>query len=321
MRFHFGMTPYPVPTLPLVTPTRFILPAELRLLAIVLSIGLGAVLLGNGMGRDIHWPPFLIGFAATMALLGVGGYVRAVKAAPRLALALIGFAVYMSFTLVAGLFIFVLLPLPNPLQDAQLIALDAALGYDWADFVTWLADRPLFAQTLGYLYRSSLSQLLIVIIVLSACSRQVDLHRFLLTGMLTMIVTVSIWWFWPSIGPAGSMELPLHVHDATNLFSRPGYGTHLKDLIEQGPATITPDVIIGIVAFPSYHMIMACLVVWYSYRTVLFYPALVVGAGMIPATLSHGGHHLIDLFAAVVVFLFGAWVSASLIRHPDTQDD
>lgn len=318
------MIPYSAPnsaTIPLAPPTRIIHPAERQLLAIVLSIGLAALLLGNGMGRDIHWTPFLIGFAASMALFGVGGYVRAFKAAPRLALGLIGFALYMSFTLVVGLFIFVLLPLPNPLQDEQLIVLDAALGYDWAGFVTWLADRPLLAQTLGYLYRSSLSQLLIVIIVLAAYARQADLHRFLLTAMLAMIVTVTIWWFWPSIGPAGSKELPLHVHEATNLFSRPGYGTHLKDLIEQGPATITPDVIIGIVAFPSYHMIMACLVVWYSYRTFLFYPSLVAGAGMIPATLSHGGHHLIDLFAGVAVFLFGAWVSARLIRHPDPQDD
>jgi hypothetical protein len=131
-----------------------------------------------------------------------------------------------------------------------------------------------------------------------------------------MVATVTIWWIWPTIGPAGFQELPNHVHEATNLYSRPGYGTHLKELIKLGPAVITPDVIIGIIAFPSYHMIMACLVAWYSYRTILFYPAIIASAGMVPATLSHGGHHLIDLFAGVIVFVLGAWVSARLIRHP-----
>jgi hypothetical protein len=93
----------------------------------------------------------------------------------------------------------------------------------------------------------------------------------------------------------------------------------LKGLVENGPAVITADVIIGIIAFPSYHMIMACLVVWYSYRTIFFFPATLAGAAMIPATLSHGGHHLIDLIAGALVFLSVAWVSSRLIRHPSAQ--
>ena len=306
-------------TIPLSPTVRFVLPVEPWLLAIIFSIGLAAVLVIVGMDRDIRPAPFLIGFLAALALVGVGGYLRARKDSPRLALGLIGFALYMGFTLVSGLFIFSLLPLPHPLHDERLIVIDAALGYQWSGFVTWLADFPMIAQALGYLYRSSLSQLLLVILVLAWSSRQIDLHRFLLTGMLSMIITVSIWWLWPTIGPAGFQELPDHGHKATNLFSRPGYGDHLKDLIEYGPAVITPEAIIGVVAFPSYHMIMACLVVWYSYRTILFFPATLAGAAMIPATLSHGGHHLVDLLAGVLVFLLVAWVSSRLIRHPTAQ--
>lgn len=293
--FDEGMSLFSDHTIPLSPTVRFVLPAERWLLAINSLIGLAAILVIISMDRDIQPASFLIGFLATLALVGVGGYIRARKDSPRLALGLIGFALYMSFIVVSGLFIFALLPLPHPLYDNRLIAIDATLGYHWRGFVLWLADFPLISLALAYLYGNSLLQLLLVIFVLAWYSKPTALHRFLLTGMVTMMVTVSIWWFWPTVGPSAFQDIPDQVQKAPNLVFHPGYGAQLKELVEQGPAVITPDVIIGIIAFPSYHMIMACMVAWYSYRTILFYPAIIAGLGMIPATLSHGGHHLIDL--------------------------
>jgi hypothetical protein len=293
---------------------RFLFPAEVLILTIIFFVGVAAVLVVFVMGRAIQWPPFLVGFFAALALFGVAGYIRAVKHSPRLALGLVGFAMYMSFIVVSGLFIFSLLPLPHPLYDERLIAVDAALGYNWAGFVNWLADFQLIALILAYLYGNSLLQLLMVIVVLAWYSKPTALHRFLLTGILTMMATVVVWWLWPTIGPSGFQEIPDTVIEATNLVFHPGHGAQLKELVENGPAMITPDVIIGIIAFPSYHMIMACMVAWYSYRTLLFYPAILAGAGMIPATLSHGGHHFVDLLAGVIVFAIGSWVSSRLIR-------
>jgi membrane-associated phospholipid phosphatase len=61
-------------------------------------------------------------------------------------------------------------------------------------------------------------------------------------------------------------------------------------------------------------MIMACMVVWFTRGTVLFLPAVTLNAFMVPATLSHGGHHLVDLLAGVVVFSGCVWLSGRLIR-------
>ena len=44
-------------------------------------------------------------------------------------------------------------------------------------------------------------------------------------------------------------------------------------------------------------MIMALMVVWFSRGTFAFLPLTAVNTAMVPATLTHGGHHLVDLLA------------------------
>jgi lipopolysaccharide export LptBFGC system permease protein LptF len=69
-------------------------PAERQMLVIILGFGLAAVVLTQALGRNVNWPPFLAGFAATLGLVAIGAYVRCVKNMPRLALALIGVAIF-----------------------------------------------------------------------------------------------------------------------------------------------------------------------------------------------------------------------------------
>jgi len=286
------------------------------MLVFVVGFGLGAVLLTQVLGRVVNWPPFLAGFGGTLGLMAIGAYVRGMKGTPRLALALIGVAIFMGFTAVSSVFIFALFPLPHPLIDPLLITLDAQLGYHWPSFVETLAAYPGFARGLGYLYFTSLPQMVLTICLLAVLGRTVTLHRFLAVGMLTLVAAVSIWWLWPSIGPSGFLTIPEDVRLATGLYFDSAYGAHLLKLVEVGPPRISPEAITGVVAFPSYHMIMACMVVWYSRGTVLFLPLLAANALMVPATLSHGGHHLVDLLAGAVVFGLCVWIAGRLIREP-----
>jgi PAP2 superfamily len=295
-----------------------LLPAERWMLAVVTGFGVAAVLLTQALGRDVNWPPFLAGFFGTLGLMAIGAYVRGMKDTPRLALALIGVAIFMGFTAVSSVFIFALFPLPRPLIDPWLLSIDAGLGYHWPGFVEGLAVYPFFARALGYLYHTSLPQIVLTICLLATLGRTQTLHRFLLVGILTLVAAVAIWWLWPSIGPSGFQTIPEAARLATGLYFDSDYGAYLRQLVETGPARISPEVMTGVVAFPSYHMVMACMVVWYTRGTVLFLPALGTNALMIPATLSHGGHHLIDLLAGVVVFAVCA-VIAGRILPPDRQ--
>ena len=293
-----------------------LLPTERWMLWLIAGVGLLAVALALGMQRQVNWPPFLVGYFGTLGLAAVGGYVRQAKGAPRIALGLIGAAIFTGFTAVSSVFIFALFPLQNPLIDPALIELDAAMGYDWSMLVGWLAGYPGLALVLGYIYHSSLGQILLTIVLLATLARETALHRFLFVGILTLILAVAIWWLLPSVGPSAFQSIPESDRLATGLYFNPAYGAYLRDLVEVGPRVISPEVVTGVVAFPSYHMIMALMVVWFTRGTFAFLPALGTNMAMVPATLTHGGHHLIDLFAGLVVFSFAVWVAGRLIRHP-----
>jgi hypothetical protein len=214
----------------------------------------------------------------------------------------------MGFTAVSSVFIFALFPLANPLIDPTLIQLDQALGYHWPGLIAWMAQYPALSQALGYVYHSSLPQILLTIVLLAALSRDLVLHRFLLVGIVTLVVAVAIWWVIPSVGPSAFQQIPEADRIATGLYYNPAYGEFLRGLVEVGPARISPEVITGVVAFPSYHMVMALMVVWFTRGTVAFLPAALINTAMIPATLSHGGHHLVDLVGGLVVFALGVWL-------------
>jgi hypothetical protein len=291
-----------------------LLPVERATLIFIAFVGLSAVAVTIVMQRQVNWSPFIGGYVATLGFAMIGGYVRQAKAAPRVGLALVGIAIFTGFTAVSTVFIFALFPLPNPLIDPLLIELDSSLGYDWADLIAWLANYPALAKTLGYIYHSSLLQILLTIVLLAALSRELALHRFLVVGIITLIFAVSIWWVAPSIGPSAFQPIPELHRVATGLYYSPMYGDFLRSLVELGPRQISPEIITGVVAFPSYHMVMALMVVWYTRGTFAFLPAALINSAMVPATLSHGGHHLVDIFGGLAVFALGVWIANRLIR-------
>jgi hypothetical protein len=291
-------------------------PAEWLMLGLIGLIFVARLALVVGQQRQVTWQPFLVGIIATLGMVAIGSYARVAKGAPRLALCAIGIGVFMGSTACSAIFIFALFPLPNPLIDRELIQLDAMLGYDWVGFVAGLADYPSIAKVLRYVYGSSLPQIVLTIILLGVLGRETALHRFLLVGILTLIAAVGIWWLWPSIGPSAYGTIPPQVKDATGLLYDSQSGAKLRQLVEVGPPVISPNVIIGVVAFPSYHIIMACMVVWFTRGTYAFLPATFVNLPMVPATLSHGGHHLVDLVGGVFLFFITLWLVSRLIGEP-----
>lgn len=268
--------------------------------------------------RSVNWPPFIAGYVASLGFLGIGAYVRGAKEAPRLALALVAVGVFAGFTAASSVLIFALLPLPNPMVDDQLTRIGHWMGYDWQVLVLAMTDYPAISRALGLVYHSALPQLGLTICLLAAYGRALALHRFLLVGIVTLGICVAIWWAWPSVGYVGVLPLSDEVMAANGMIYGQDYGAVLTRLLQHGPGHITPEVITGVVGFPSYHTVMACLVVWYCWRTLLFVPALLVNLAMLMATLVHGGHHLIDVLGGIAVFALGVWLSNRLIR-PEPQ--
>jgi hypothetical protein len=289
-------------------------PTESLLLALVLFTQLTAGTLALALQRDVDWPPFLSGFAAALGLVAIGAYVRRTKARPRIALALISVGTFAGFIAASTVLIYGLLPLPNPMIDDALTRTGHWVGYDWQKLMAAMTAYPAISRLLGHVYHSALPQMLVAILVLAAYGQALALYRFLLVGMMTLVMTVSIWWVWPSVGYVGTLPFPREVLIENGFTFGAEYSAYLTRLIQEGPGRITPDAITGVVGFPSYHVVMVCIVIWYCRRTLLFWPILAVNLAMIPATLVHGGHHLIDLLGGLVVFAVCGWLASRVIR-------
>jgi hypothetical protein len=292
---------------------------EWILVCVVLAIGAVSLALATVKDQAVAWGAFGWSFLPAIGLLLVGLYLRGPKAAPRLGRFAIANAIYVGFSGVIAILIYLRFPIGGPLIDTQLTALDAWFGFDWGGFVTWLGQYPDFGWLLGPVYLSSLPQLFVLIAVLAFAAPAARLHQALLAGTLSLLFTVAFWWVWPSIGPSAFVKIPAEISEAIGLFHNDYMGSKLRSLVTSGTPLIHPGEIMGTIAFPSYHTVMMLVVIWYLRGMTLFWPALALNALMVPAILSHGGHYLLDVFGGGIAFALAAGLAARIapeIRSP-----
>jgi membrane-associated phospholipid phosphatase len=184
----------------------------------------------------------------------------------------------------------------------------------------WLAQYPDVAWLLKYVYLSSFPQLLALLLLLGLLGRVDRLHQFLLTGMMAGVLTIGFWTIWPSFGPSAYLQIDPQVIAAAHLLVTPDYGANLMDLAQNGIGRIEKHQMLGTVAFPSFHIVMAFMAAWFARGTWLFWPYLVLNILMVPATLTHGGHHLIDVFGGVAMFAACYALSGWAVRATPTPE-
>lgn len=295
--------------------------SERLLLAMTIGVGAMAYLLATLLGRIVEWPPFLSSYVAAIGFVLVGSYIRNVKRKPRIALGLQGIGFYMAFASPSAVLIYSLLPLPYPMIDPFLTETGHWVGYDWREFVAFMIGYPKITYALNLVYQSIIPQMLILVCVLALYRRPVELFRYLFVGMISFLITVALWWRWPSVGYVGVLPYTKEEMLAGGLQFSANKGEVLTRLLQEGVEIISPPVITGIVGFPSYHIVMALMVTCYSRRTLLFLPILAVNLAMIPATLLHGGHHMFDLVGGLLVFILSVLVARHLIRPDNSPDE
>jgi PAP2 superfamily len=189
-----------------------------------------------------------------------------------------------------------------PLQDANLHAIDQALGLDWKAYITFVNERPLLAEWLRFGYTMIQWPIFLIPVVLCAAHQYRRLQEFILAFTLALIATVAISIFVPAIGVFYHLDLP--PSDFVNL--KPGaYLAQLQDLplVRDGSLRrLELFGLAGLVAFPSFHAASAALYAWAFWSVRWFRPVAVVSnVMMFAATPIDGGHYFIDLIAGVAV--------------------
>ena len=292
--------------------------AEAISAGLIVAITGAAIVLAETRGVRIVYASFAVHYLVATALIGLATIYRRLGRAPEISLTLMSCAIFVLFTNGGAVLNYLLIRPGSVPIDGMLMRADAALGFDWVSFAGQVSQFGWVARMLGWVYQSSLVQLGAMILVLGLSGRQVTLHRFVLSGLLCSCFSLLIWALAPSFGPSPYVGLSPAVELRLGRVVDPAYAAQLMALLRDGASSIDAHHLIGLIAFPSMHTVMAAMAVWYSRRTIVFWPLAGLNLLMIPAILVHGGHHLVDVFGGLGVFaVVLVWVRRLV---PDESD-
>jgi hypothetical protein len=176
-----------------------------------------------------------------------------------------------------------------PLHDVQFAQIDAMLGFHWAPWFRFLAAHHLLKLLLAVAYETMLP-LIIGSILFFAHTRRADRNRELLSiAMLSLIVTALISGIFPAIGPYIAGHQPAFM--LTLLAVRAGALT-----------TFALDNLQGIVTMPSFHTVIAIVLIYVHRPPVRSFAVVVVVCGLMLLAVPWGGnHYLFDMIAGAAV--------------------
>ena len=153
----------------------------------------------------------------------------------------------------------------------------------------WLAQYPVFCALLKQVYLSCAWRIAGLILILGLANKTEENARFMLAVVIGGLTLIEVWTLFPSSTPAAFQALPADVAARRGLIVSPEPGSWLVKLSYEGLARISPNELAGIVSFPSYHLVLALLSVWFARKIVwLAGPIFTLNALMLPAILLHG---------------------------------
>jgi hypothetical protein len=102
----------------------------------------------------------------------------------------------------------------RPLIDRELLLADQYIGYDWRAYVEFVKSHPLIASAMSFSYAFIFFVPLIVTVALSATNNVRALEKFILAGLISLVLTVGIFALFPAppLGPIYSSVMPRLLH-------------------------------------------------------------------------------------------------------------
>jgi hypothetical protein len=212
-------------------------------------------------------------------------------------------ALWISFAVALEIYSYVVATLRMPLWDPQFARMDAALGFNWtACFISIKSSSGPIRYILSHAYNSMIVQIFFSIGYFALIKRSDRNRELLWIGMLSGLITVSLSGLLPALGPYVNGDMPQW--SAVLLTVREGSFTNLE------LAKLT-----GLVAFPSFHTVVAILLV-YVHRPPLrtFIPMAILNVLMLIAIPFAGHHYLVDMIAGTAVATISILIVQTAMR-------
>jgi hypothetical protein len=292
---------------------------------LMLIAWLPLALMGAALGLSVALTRFTIdlpGLAFSLAFVAVyGGFAyansrSATRRDPQVMFVLGGTAQIVLVTVLMSPLTYVAAAADFPLQDANLLAIDRALGLHWAGYVTFVDDHPLLAAWLSYGYSMIRWPIFAIPVVLAAAKLYRRITEFTLAFALALVATTIISALVPAIGVYQQIGLD----PATLAHIEPrAYLDQVRDFEPVRNGTLRHlDLfgLAGIVTFPSFHAASAALYAWAFWPVRWMRPIAVVANGaMLASTPIDGGHYFVDLIAGVAVALLAIVAARAISRR------
>jgi hypothetical protein len=245
---------------------------------------------------------FSLGFVAVYAGFAHANAASAKRRDPQVMFVLGGTAQIVLVTVVMAPLTYVTAAVNLPLQDANLLAIDRALGLDWAAYIGYANEHPLLAQWLSCGYAMIRWPIFAIPVILAAAHRYRRIGEFTLAFALALVVTTILSALVPAYGVY--QQIGLDPAELEHIDAR-AYLDTVRDLAPVRAGTLRHldlFALAGIVTFPSFHAASALLYAWAFWPVRWMRPvALLANGAMLASTPLNGGHYFIDLIAGVAI--------------------
>jgi len=289
-------------------------PSEFFMLVVALATFLVDLILIAVNGSRIDVLAYGSLFSLVLFVSALGMFYRITGRSERIASAAMCSAIFIFFSACLALFNYLLLPLHTPLLDPLLAAWDSLFGYHWPSVLAWAAENPWPTFIFKWAYMSTIPQFAALVVILGMSGRLKELHVMISSVTITATLTICFWGIAPSMGPGTIYDISPEIWAAIGAVADQRYSFEIASLAVTGPEVISPREIRGLIAFPSYHAVLA-FTAMYAARTVRYIGPtfFILNLLIIPGIFIHGSHHLVDLFAGFAMFAFGTWLAAGAV--------
>ena len=253
-----------------------------------------------------HWTQVGV---LTGVLLAIGFFYGSIRRNAQLADMALWGALVTAFSIAAAIFTYLNATLAFPLVDSELARIDAGLGFSWPAWFQFVSSHSLLKGLFAIVYAILLPECAAAIVYFAHRGRSDRIAEFLWGALLSILITAPISGIVPALGAFVHFGVPGPA-EAT-------YLPHLLALREGTASAFSMNQLQGIITMPSYHTVLAILIV-YAFRGCgrLFTLMLVLNGVMLLTLPSEGGHYLIDLIAGgAIAAVTIAIVSAAARRR------
>jgi len=263
---------------------------------------------------QIDWLAYIWLTGLSLTLLAAGCIYRIKNRSERIASALICTGGLIIFSMALSVFNYLLLPITQNPIDSYVASIDALFGYHWPTAMQWAADHPTINLIMKLCYMTTMPQLSLLVVILGLAGRHKDMHVMILSIVISATLAICFWGLFPSLGAKSLYTLPKELWASVAPVVDEFYTLELKRIAIEGPGLITPKEIRGLIAFPSYHASLAFIAIVAARNIKFLFPIfLAINIIILPATFIHGGHHLLDPVAGLVLFLIANLIARKFV--------